>query len=107
MTKEIALVVLDWTLTDGQGINWTKKIREDKFTIPIIMLIMLIDRIEFIDKILGLETGANDYITKPFEVRELMARIRVQLRFQPVESNSDGIIIQKITDRCHCRNEIL
>ena len=95
LTKEIALVILDWTLTDGQGINWAKKIREDKFTIPVIMLT---DRTEFIDKILGLETGANDYITKPFEVRELMARIRVQLRFQPVESNFDGIIIQKITD---------
>ena len=82
-TKEVNLIILDWTLPDGQGVDWIKTIRNDKPTVPVIMLTA---RTELIDKILGLETGADDYMTKPFEVRELMARIRVQLRTHPIES---------------------
>ena len=82
-TKEVNLIILDWTLPDGQGVDWIKTMRNDKPTVPVIMLTA---RTELIDKILGLETGADDYITKPFEVRELMARIRVQLRTHPIES---------------------
>lgn len=72
--KDFSLVLLDWMLPDGQGIDLIKDINQ---TAPIIMLTA---RADLIDKVLGLESGANDYLTKPFEPRELIARIRVQLR---------------------------
>ncbi len=75
--ESIELVILDWMLPDGQGIDYLKKMRNENISIPFIMLTA---RNELIDKVLGLETGANDYITKPFEPRELVARLRVQLR---------------------------
>lgn len=78
------LVLLDWMLPDGEGIDY---LREIKGTAPIIMLTA---RADLIDKVLGLEGGASDYLTKPFEPRELIARIRVQIRsnqdHKPVES---------------------
>jgi len=87
------LYILDWMLPDGQGIDIVKEIRKNNHTLP---LIMLTARNDLIDKVIGLESGANDYITKPFETRELLARIRVQLRYknihleQPVNSTSLG-----------------
>lgn len=71
------LVLLDWMLPDGQGIELLKKWRHKNMNVPVIMLTA---RSETIDKVLGLELGAHDYMTKPFEPRELVARIRVQLR---------------------------
>src|SRR3989339_126917 len=71
------LIILDWMLPDGQGVDLLKELRSKKITTPIIMLTA---RTDLIDKIVGLESGANDYLTKPFEPRELIARIRVQLR---------------------------
>ncbi len=68
------LILLDWMLPDEQGVDL---LREIKSQAPVIMLTA---RTDLIDKVLGLESGANDYITKPFEPRELIARIRVQLR---------------------------
>lgn len=68
------LILLDWMLPDGQGVDLLKDIGDK---CPVIMLTA---RTELIDKVLGLESGACDYITKPFEPRELLARIRVQLR---------------------------
>lgn len=74
---DIKLVILDWMLPDGQGVDFLRKMRSEKNLTPVIMLTA---RTELIDKVLGLESGANDYMTKPFEPRELVARIRVQLR---------------------------
>ncbi|MCO4793830.1 MAG: response regulator transcription factor [Bacteriovoracaceae bacterium] len=71
------LMVLDWMLPDGQGIDFLSNVRRTEKSTPIIMLTA---RTELIDKVIGLESGANDYMTKPFEPRELVARIRVQLR---------------------------
>ena len=71
------LVLLDWMLPDGQGIELLKKWRRNGILTPTILLTAKAD---LIDKVLGLELGANDYVTKPFEPRELVARIRVQLR---------------------------
>lgn len=79
--SEFDLILLDWMLPDGQGIDLLKDIPKETPTI------MLTARTDLIDKVLGLESGANDYITKPFEPRELLARIRVQLR-QPKSSES-------------------
>lgn len=77
ISNSLDIVVLDWMLPDGQGIDFLKELRQTQKSIPVIMLTA---RTELIDKVLGLETGANDYMTKPFESRELIARIRVQLR---------------------------
>ena len=71
------LVILDWMLPDGQGIDFLRELRAEGKKVPIIMLTA---RTEVIDKVVGLESGADDYLTKPFEPRELAARIRVQLR---------------------------
>lgn len=77
MNADVELVVLDWMLPDGQGIDFLKELRGEGNTVPVIMLTA---RADLIDKVIGLETGANDYMTKPFEPRELIARMRVQLR---------------------------
>lgn len=73
------LILLDWMLPNTSGVVLAKQLRADARTkdIPIIMLTA---RGEERDKILGLEAGADDYITKPFSPRELMARIRAVLR---------------------------
>jgi two-component system phosphate regulon response regulator PhoB len=73
------LILLDWMLPGTSGLLLAKQFRSDATTsnIPIIMLTA---RAEERDKILGLESGADDYITKPFSPRELMARIRAILR---------------------------
>jgi DNA-binding response OmpR family regulator len=77
VSKDFDVIVLDWMLPDGQGIDFLREIRSKEFSMPVIMLTA---RTDLIDKVLGLETGANDYMTKPFESRELVARVRVQLR---------------------------
>ena len=73
------MILLDWMLPNTSGVMLAKQLRSDARTkdIPIIMLTA---RGEERDKILGLESGADDYITKPFSPRELMARIRAVLR---------------------------
>jgi two-component system phosphate regulon response regulator PhoB len=73
------LILLDWMLPDTSGVVLAKQLRSDARTkdVPIIMLTA---RSEERDKISGLESGADDYITKPFSPRELMARIRAVLR---------------------------
>ena len=75
------LILLDWMLPDTSGLEFAKQLRNDARTrdIPIIMLTA---RSEERDKISGLESGADDYITKPFSPRELLARIRAILRRQ-------------------------
>ncbi|PYE33882.1 transcriptional regulator [Idiomarina fontislapidosi] len=73
------MVLLDWMLPGGSGIQLARKIKSDDFTrnIPIIMLTA---RGEEEDKVRGLEVGADDYITKPFSPKELMARMRAVFR---------------------------
>lgn len=82
--NEIDLIILDLMLPviDGIEVCKTLKRRESKANIPIIMLTAKGD--EF-DRILGLELGADDYITKPFSIRELVARVRVILRRSKTE----------------------
>jgi two-component system phosphate regulon response regulator PhoB len=73
------LILLDWMLPGSSGLELARRVRRDEHTrdIPIIMLTA---RAEEDDKILGLEAGADDYVTKPFSPRELVARIRALLR---------------------------
>ncbi|WP_317855460.1 response regulator [Chakrabartyella piscis] len=72
------LILLDIMMPRMDGYEACKKIREKKST-PIIMLTA---RAEEVDKVLGLELGADDYVTKPFGVRELLARVKANLRRQ-------------------------
>ncbi|EQC43979.1 response regulator transcription factor [Bacteriovorax sp. Seq25_V] len=87
--KNYNLVVQDWMLPDGQGIDYLKKLRNDAVQIPVIMLTAKTD---LIDKVIGLESGANDYITKPFEPRELLARVRVQMRQKATELSHKSVV---------------
>ncbi len=81
------LILLDVMLPKMDGFEVCKKIRET-MQVPIIMLTA---RDEEIDKVLGLELGADDYMTKPFGVRELMARVKANLRRSvPAESTQSG-----------------
>ena len=76
------LVLLDWMLPGGSGIQLARRIKHDELTrdIPIIMLTA---RGEEADKVRGLEAGADDYMTKPFSPKELIARIKAVLRRFP------------------------
>ncbi|AZL85587.1 MULTISPECIES: phosphate regulon transcriptional regulator PhoB [Aliivibrio] len=73
------LILLDWMLPGGSGINLIKHLKRDEFTkkIPVVMLTA---RGEEEDKVRGLEVGADDYITKPFSPKELMARLKAVIR---------------------------
>ena len=73
------VVVLDWMLPDGEGIAWLNAVRADARTARLPVL-MLTARAQEIDKLKGLELGADDYITKPFSPKELVARINTILR---------------------------
>lgn len=73
------LILLDWMLPGMSGLDFARKLRRDARTRDI-LLIMLTARGDEKDKIAGLETGADDYITKPFSPRELVARIEAVLR---------------------------
>lgn len=73
------LLVLDLMLPDRDGWEITRLIRADA-TMGAIPIIMLTARVEDADKIVGLELGADDYITKPFNTREIVARVRALLR---------------------------
>ena len=71
------LIILDINLPGKNGIEICRTLRAEKITTPVIMLTA---RSEEIDKIIGLETGADDYLTKPFSVREFIARVKAILR---------------------------
>src|SRR5512142_1571176 len=71
------LILLDVRLPDGSGFDFCRRMRQLGLRQPIIMLTV---QSEEVDKVLGLEMGADDYVTKPFGLRELLSRIRAQLR---------------------------
>jgi DNA-binding response OmpR family regulator len=76
-TLEYDLILLDITLPKLDGIKLCQQIRNHHFTLPILMITA---RDTLADKIVGLDAGADDYVVKPFELEELMARIRALLR---------------------------
>jgi two-component system alkaline phosphatase synthesis response regulator PhoP len=73
------LLVLDLMLPDRDGWEITRLVRSDQ-TLGAMPIIMLTARVEDMDKIIGLELGADDYVTKPFNAREIVARVRALLR---------------------------
>ncbi|MBI5923246.1 MAG: phosphate regulon transcriptional regulator PhoB [Betaproteobacteria bacterium] len=97
------LILLDWMLPGMSGIDLARKIRSEQRTrdIPIIMLTARSDEN---DKVLGLEIGADDYITKPFSPRELLARTKAVLRRRAPQVTDDmveiaGLRIDPVTHR--------
>ena len=77
--NDISLIVLDVMMPDETGLNICQRLRVNEVTIPIIMLTAKGDEV---DRIVGLEMGADDYLPKPFNPRELLARITAILRRQ-------------------------
>lgn len=86
------VVLLDWMLPGMTGIQFARRLRSEERTrdVPIIMLTARSDET---DKIVGLETGADDYITKPFSPRELIARIKAVLRRRAPQMTEDSVEI--------------
>jgi two-component system, OmpR family, copper resistance phosphate regulon response regulator CusR len=84
LTNEYDLILLDWMIPGISGIEVCRQIRKEDILTPIIFLTAK-DTVQ--DTVFGLEAGANDYIKKPFEFEELLARIRVQLRTKEGEQS--------------------
>ncbi len=91
-TNDFDLIILDLMLPKLDGMSVCKKIREEKITTPIIMLTAKGD---VKDKVKGLDIGADDYITKPFDFQELLARTRAHLRKK--ESSSTQLQVGDLT----------
>jgi len=94
LTNSYDLIILDLMLPKIDGFEICKKIRKEKISTPVIMLTA---REEENDKVFGLELGADDYITKPFSVKELFARVKANIRRSSSETDftdSGGEIIK-------------
>ncbi len=105
------LILLDWMLPGASGIEMARRLKKDELTqhIPIIMLTA---RGEEEDKVAGLDSGADDYITKPFSPRELLARIKAVLRrVAPEEEDEtiavDGLVLDPASHRVSANEEPL
>ena len=72
-----ALVILDLNLPDGDGRTWLRTVRQKGYRMPVIIVTA---RATLLDRVAGLEDGADDYLTKPFAFAELLARVRTRLR---------------------------
>ena len=97
------LILLDWMLPGMSGIDYARQLRRDKLTqgVPVIMLTA---RSQEEDKVRGLDTGADDYITKPFSTRELLARIKALLRRSAPQATDEpvevrGLALDPVTHR--------
>ena len=83
-TGDYDAAILDIMMPKMDGISVLKKVREKEISIPILMLTA---KSEVDDKVLGLDSGANDYLTKPFDTKELLARIRAMTRGYHITDN--------------------
>ena len=84
------LILLDWMLPGMSGVEFARRLRSEERT-RAIPLIMLTARGEEQDKVMGLESGADDYVTTPFSPRELVARIKAVLRRRAPETTEDTV----------------
>lgn len=105
------IVLLDWMLPGMSGIRYAQRLRADERTkeLPIIMLTA---RSEEHDKVTGLDAGADDYLTKPFSPRELMARIKAVLRRRAPQITEDcveidGLRVDPTTHRVTGNGQVL
>lgn len=79
------LILLDWMLPNKSGLDVCRKLRQSGNETPVLMLTA---RGQVVDKVVGLQTGADDYLTKPFDMMELLARIQALLRRVPAAGGS-------------------
>ncbi|MFM1805802.1 MAG: hypothetical protein RL212_61 [Pseudomonadota bacterium] len=97
LMKEVLpdLIILDWMLPGQSGVQFAKELRSNERTkdIPIILLTARSDEM---DKITGLEAGADDYVTKPFSPKELVARVRAVLRRRSPQLADDLVQINQL-----------
>jgi two-component system phosphate regulon response regulator PhoB len=105
------IILLDWMLPGMSGIDFAKKLRSNALT-KTIPIIMLTARSDELDKVKGLEIGADDYITKPFSPRELNARIKAVLRRKAPELTEDilkinGLELNPVSHRVTGNNKPL
>ena len=105
------LILMDWMLPGGSGVQLAKRLKQHEFTrdIPIIMLTA---RGEEEDKVRGLDSGVDDYITKPFSPNELVARIKaVMRRVTPTSSEEpiifNGLNLDPVSHRVSANEELL
>lgn len=103
------LILLDWMLPGTSGLDYARRLRREKLTqnVPIVMLTA---RVEEEDKVRGLDSGADDYITKPFSTRELLARIKALLRrtvphVAEVAVESEGLAVDPVTHRVSAQEQ--
>ena len=89
LTEEYDLIILDILLPRLNGLQVLKEIRREKLSVPVLLLTAK-NRVE--DKVSGLDAGADDYLTKPFAIPELLARVRTLLR-RPTDSKSSVLKI--------------
>ena len=106
--NDIKLIIMDVMMPNMDGLKTTMKIREDK-NIPIILLSA---KSEDMDKILGLNMGADDYITKPFSPKILIAKVKALLKRTSEDTFSglneyDGLTINKLSHEVKVNNEII
>jgi heavy metal response regulator len=98
--NEYDVIILDIMLPKMDGITLCKKLRAEKIFTPILMLTAK-DSVK--DKVVGLDSGANDYLTKPFSFEELLARIRVLLRKDqtatPTKLKVDDLVLDLLTHK--------
>jgi two-component system, OmpR family, response regulator len=87
-TNAVDLIVLDVMLPDGSGLEVCRDLRAQRSSVPIILLTALK---EDVDRIIGLEIGADDYLGKPFNPRELIARVRAVLRRRAETPSQPGL----------------
>ncbi len=87
------MVILDLMLPDKDGLDITRHIRSQA-RLAHLYIMMLTARVEDADKILGLEIGADDYVTKPFNPREIVARVRAVFRRQQEENQHDADVLR-------------
>lgn len=106
-SKSLDLVLLDWMLPDNSGIDLLHRIRKYHSALPVIMVTA---RGEEEDRVLGLDVGADDYITKPFAIRELKSRMQAVLRrTMPAEQPLQiaGLFLDPISQRVKVDEENL
>ena len=103
--KNWDLVLLDMMLPELSGLEVLRRVRRNDEDTPIILLTA---RDQVYDKVSGLDQGANDYITKPFQIEELLARIRVHLRKKPAASTvqTDKLVVGDLSVDINSRDVI-
>jgi len=91
--ESLDLIVLDLMLPEMDGMEICKSLRQEKINTPILMLTAKDDEL---DKILGLELGADDYLTKPFSPREVVARVKAILRRTKINEEIEPTVVERV-----------